>query len=347
MNTFKSLLPEILDYFGKAELAAADLRPRTLSLCGSPIRITFASEMLEAGLFAAFEHLEVVENNAAPLFRIFVCDRSLLNRDLPSWTQLEDFSAADQKMLMYNSGTVHALYNPDSRVFSLIETVSGRSWYYLPIAADLPYYEKAAPMRMLLHWWCETAGRVLVHAAAIGWASKALLLAGRGGSGKSTTAILAAHSGFSFLGDDYVVLDNARGPAVWSAYNSIKFRWEMLERFPSARSLFVNDPKVDEKGYFYMHRTYPDRLALALPLAAVLLPAIERREKTTFVRLPATRGLLSLAASSIFQMPGSGAPTLKKLADILRETPVYQMSLGTDNEEIAQALRDFLSRKDP
>jgi hypothetical protein len=105
----------------------------------------------------------------------------------------------------------------------------------------------------------------------------------------------------------------------------------------------VNHPKADDKGYFYLHETHPESLVRTLPLKAVLLSTIERLDKTTFVRLPSTKGLLSLAASSIFQMPGSGGPTLKKLADILRDIPVYQMSLGTDNEEIAQALRDFLT----
>jgi hypothetical protein len=197
-------------------------------------------------------------------------------------------------------------------------------------------------MRMLLHWFCETTGLVLVHAAAVGWDSRAVLLAGRGGTGKSTTAMLAVQSGFSFLGDDYVILDNARGPAVLSTYNSVKFRWEMLERLPLAGKLSVNDPQADEKGYFYMDKTHPDSLAIKLPLKAILLPAIERRSKTTFVRFPSTKGLLSLAASSIFQMPGSGRLTLKRLADILRDTPVYQMSLGTDNMEIAESLRNFL-----
>ena len=342
MIKFETLLPEILTYFSDVELAV-DLKQRTLSLCGRQVRMAYSSEILETNLFKAFEHLETIRNAAVPAFLVFVCDRNALNRNLPGWKQLTEFSARDKKILMYNAGNIHALYNPDSQVFSLIDTASGRGWYYLLRAADMPYYEKAAPMRMLLHWWCEMSGLVLVHAASVGWDSSAALLAGRGGTGKSTTAMLAAQSGFSFLGDDYVILDDSNGPAVLSAYNSVKFRWEMLERLPAAETLSVNDPHTDEKGYFYMHHTHQDSLAKRLPLKAVLLPAIEWQSKTTFVRLPTARGLLSLAASSIFQMPGSGKQTLKKLADILKDTPVYQMSLGTDNAEIAQTLKDFLS----
>ena len=343
MIKFESFLPEILTYFGNAEIAANDLRRRTLSFCGRQVRIVYSSEILETSLFKAFEHLENIENATAPVFQIFVCDGKVLNTDLPGWKQLEKLSGKEKKLVMYNEASIHALYNPDSQVFSLIDTDSGRGWYYLPQAANLPYYEKAAPMRMLLHWWCEMAGLVLVHAAAVGCDSRAVLLAGCGGTGKSTTAMLAAQSGFDFLGDDYVVLDNTHGPAVLSAYNSIKFRWEMIERIPSAETLSVNAPEADEKGYFYMHQTHRDSLVKTMPLKAVLLPAIEQQSKTTFTRLPSTRGLLGLAASSIFQMPGSGKQTLKRLADILRYTPFYQMSMGIDNAEIAESLRDFLS----
>jgi hypothetical protein len=342
MINFESLLPEILTYFGKAELASKDLRQRVLSFSGRRIRIGYSSGILENNLFKAFEHLETVDHYATVTFNIFACDSNVLNSDLPGFVQLEDLSAKEKKILMYNDETIHALYNPDSRVFSLVDTAMGRGWYYLSQAADIPFYEKAAPMRMLLHWWCETAGLVLVHAAAVGWNSKAALLAGRGGTGKSTTATLAVQSGFSFLGDDYVIIENSSVPTVLSAYNSIKFRWEMLDRLPAVETLCVNN-HIDEKGYFYLHDTNPDSLVRKLPLKAVLLPVIEGKRKTDFVRVPSSRGLLGLAASSIFQMPGSGKQTLKRLADIIKDTPVYQMSLGMDNAEIVEALEKFLS----
>jgi len=139
-----------------------------------------------------------------------------------------------------------------------------------------------------------------------------------------------------------VIIENSSVPTVLSAYNSIKFRWEMLDRLPAVETLCVNN-HIDEKGYFYLHDTNPDSLVRKLPLKAVLLPVIEGKRKTDFVRVTSSRGLLGLAASSIFQMPGSGKQTLKRLADIIKDTPVYQMSLGMDNAEIVEALEKFLS----
>jgi hypothetical protein len=346
LNEFKSLLPEITLYFTQAETLAADLRRRTISLGGTDVTLTYSSKILEYSLFKAFEHLECAEKDTAVnAFRIFACDKDALKSDMPGYAYIAELSDRENKILMYNSENIHALYNPGSGIFSLVNIYSRRGWYYLPQAEDLPFYEKAAPMRMLLYWLCETERLVLVHAAAVGWDSGALLFAGRGGTGKSTTAMLAVESGFSFLGDDYVVLENSGSPAVLSVYNSVKFCWEMLDRLPSAGKFSVNDSQADEKGYFFLLDKYKDSLVRKLPLKAVLLPLIEKRRKTSFVRVSSNRGLLGLAASSIFQMPGSGKNTLKRLAEILKDTPVYQMSLGTDNKEIATSLKDFLCQE--
>lgn len=341
MNEFETILPEIIAYFDESRKKAAGIRKRLIFI-GSTILLTYSSDILEYSLFKAFEHLEVTGTDADAAFTIFACDSDVLGYDLPGYDWLNEISANKKEIITYNSGDIHALYNPQSGIFSLFDNERNRGCYYLPKAGDIPFYEKAAPMRMLLHWWCEKSGLVLVHAAAIGEDTSAVLLAGRGGMGKSTTALLAARHGFKFLGDDYVILENNAGPLVYSAYNSIKFRWEMLERMPAAGEFSLNNQN-DKKGYYFLYDKNPDALIRRLPLKAVLLPAIAGNQKTSFDRLSQSRGLMGLAASSIFQMPGSGKQTLKTLAGILKDIPVYQMSLGKDNTEIINALKRFMA----
>ena len=50
-------------------------------------------------------------------------------------------------------------------------------------------------MRALFHWIMEDRGRALVHAAAVGRSDGGLLIVGRGGSGKSTTALVVRGPG--------------------------------------------------------------------------------------------------------------------------------------------------------
>ena len=192
MNDAVSLLSGILSFFEEAECRAAEARQRWLSLCDRSIRITYTSRTLEDLLFRALAHLEASEDVRKPAFRIFACDRNALGRDVPGWVSLEWLSLSGARTVAYNDRDFHLLYNPSGPVLSVVDGTSRRGWYYVPLASGLPFYEKAAPMRMILHWFCESYGCTLVHAAAIGWRSRAVILAGRGGSGKSTTALLAA-----------------------------------------------------------------------------------------------------------------------------------------------------------
>jgi len=183
LNEFKSLLPEIITYFTQAETVAADLRRRIISLDGTDVILTYSSKTLEHNLFKAFEHLECPEKDTIfNAFRIFACDKNVLKSDMPGYAYIGELFDRGNETLK----NIHALFNPGSGIFSLVDINLRRGWYYLPQAADLPFYEKATPMRMLLHWLCETEGLVLVHAASVGLDLGALLFAGRGGTGKST-----------------------------------------------------------------------------------------------------------------------------------------------------------------
>jgi hypothetical protein len=199
---------------------------------------------------------------------------------------------------------------------------------------------------------------VLIHAAAVGWDNKAVLLCGPGGSGKSTTALLCALGGMAYLGDDYVVIENRsvdelakagqklEHPFVISVYNSAKFRWDMLARIPEMKDRHANRPEEDDKGFLFLDRYEGVEVARAIPLKAILVPKVALLQKTAFSDILPSRALLSLASSTVFQMPGSGQATLRRSAEILRQLPAYGMALSSHNEEIIHAMKDFILQLD-
>ena len=95
---------------------------------------------------------------------------------------------------------------------------------------NLPYWETAAPFRILFHWWSQSFGGQISHAAAVGRDGKGVLLAGRGGSGKSTTAICCVDAGMEYVGDDYVLLTRTPTPTAHSLYNSAKIHTAFLRQ---------------------------------------------------------------------------------------------------------------------
>jgi hypothetical protein len=65
------------------------------------------------------------------------------------------------------------------------------------------------------------AGRVPVHASAVMFGRRAVVLAGRSGAGKSSLALAADRAGFSVLSDDTVFVQTAPAFALWALPQAI------------------------------------------------------------------------------------------------------------------------------
>ena len=107
------------------------------------------------------------------------------------------------------------------------------------------------------------------------------MLAGRSGSGKSTTALASLlNHGWRFVADDYCVVRNGTNrPIVHSLYCSAKIDGTMSAAFADlccgAYSVDgTRDP--EEKLVLNLHRSASERLLKELPLRAILLPRILR-----------------------------------------------------------------------
>ena len=97
-------------------------------------------------------------------------------------------------------------------------------------------------------------------------ASGGVLIAGKSGSGKSTTTLACLTSGLLYAGDDYVLADVAAEPYVHSLYSTAKLVPDNCDRFPQLRPLVSNPDKLDEqKALIYLRealsRQYCPRLS--------------------------------------------------------------------------------------
>jgi len=329
------------------------------------LQIIYGDEALYNKFSPAFRHIEIdccapssMElSSAVSAFSVYVESQATFDTS-SLMKEVKNQSGLDNKIVTYNQGESHLLYNPVSGFLSIVDMDAGIGLYIVADMAAIPYFELAAPMRMILHWWCESHGKVLIHAAAVGWDNKAVLLCGPGGSGKSTTALLCALGGMAYLGDDYVVIENRsvdglakagqklEEPFIISIYNSAKFRWDMLARIPEMKDRHDNEPEEDDKGFLFLDRYEGVEVARAMPLKAILVPKVALLQKTVFSDILPSRALLSLASSTVFQMPGSGQATLRRSAEILRQLPAYGMALSSHNEEITHAMKDFILQLD-
>jgi hypothetical protein len=320
-------------------------KKRRIKINDKIIQFFFMSEEDAEDIMLPFEHL--ITNDEVAFFKdafdVYVFHSNGTKNYFPIWEILEKHASEDKKLQIYNNNQFHMLYNYESKVLTAVDKEKKEAYYYIPSLKDRPYYEKAAPMRMIFHYWAQSQGLILLHGASVGFDNKGLLMAGRGGTGKSTTALSAALAGFDYIGDDYIIAD-PNSKVIYSIYGSSKIRWSTEEIIPDVKELTINSRIKDEKGIFFLDRKEGFKLKKSIELKAVLLPVITGGNETFFVKTKGTEALMSLASSTIFQMPGSGKEILSGISKLIKDIPQYNVRLSNRPEEINEKLKEIINQ---
>lgn len=218
---------------------------------------------------------------------------------------------------------------------------TGYLWY--PDLGSLPAWALASPFRIPLSWLANRHGMQIVHAAAVAVDGRAALLAGAGGSGKSTTALACALSGMSYLGDDYCLVEPTSND-VHMLYKSAKLLKRSLEILPSVRPWLVNADRIgQEKGVMFLDSADLP-LASSAALAAILLPRVSGRERTELKRATSRDALHAILPSTVGGLMGGTAVTPSLLMKLAGSAPVYHLELGTDIRSVVDVIASVLER---
>ena len=120
-----------------------------------------------------------------------------------------------------------------------------------------------------------------MHAAAVGSECGAALITGKGGLGKSTTALSCLGKGLNYVGDDYVVVQLDPFARVHSLYCTAKLNWDQMARFPRFADLAKkHDHPESEKAVMYLYPEMRGQIVRSLPLKAIMTPHISDRPQT-------------------------------------------------------------------
>ena len=230
-----------------------------------------------------------------------------------------------------NKGRIRVVvgFNPNS--LGLLDVQQNLALYWVDESHQLPYYERVSPVKAILHWWMGDHSRQFVHSGAVGIATGGVLLAGKGGSGKSTTTLGCLEAGMLYAGDNYCLVSTAPVPYVYGLYNTATLRGVAdMERFPGMMPHFSNTDRLDtEKAMIFLYKYCPERLATGFPLKAILVPRITGQPET---RLRATTDKVAFAAlapSTLSQLPGASQAAIQRMLDLVRKTPCYELEVGT------------------
>src|ERR1700687_2215144 len=211
----------VRELFARAAQAAGGCVERYYSIGGRTITLSFAGPALVPSITRALDHL-AVDQKPLPELTILIWDSASTGQSMarPPW---EPEALLPRGVIQgYNDERIYTAFQHGSSAVSLFDAQGDLGIFWVPTADDLVYWEKGAPLRTILHWWFSNNNRQLVHAAAIGMDGRGVLVGGKGGSGKSTTALSCLDSQLSYGGDDYSLLGFDAERIVYSLYNSAK-----------------------------------------------------------------------------------------------------------------------------
>jgi hypothetical protein len=344
---------QIYRSFQKAEKATKQLS-YFYNFGGYIICLRFAGDALVEPLTSALAHL-ATEPTTNPALTICVWDTistrikmPLLVSMLLEIVRLRWWVCLDprQEIKGYQSERIMTTFNPWENILNAIDTKKNIAIYWIKDGSQLPYYEKGSPFRTILNWWMQKHQRQYLHAGAIGFADGGILLVGKGGSGKSTTALACINSELTYASDDYCLLGMEPIPYIYSLYNTGKLKSaEDLQRFPHLVPLITNSDRLDrEKVTIFLYQNYPQKIISGFPLRAIFLPKVTGKKETNLKPTTSIEALKAIAPSTIFQLAGSGSETMETLVKLVKLVPCYVLEVGTDMNQIPQIIRAFLQQ---
>ena len=241
---------------------------------------------------------------------------------------------------------VEAWFQPYEATISLYDHGAATGYFCVRASASLPPWESAAPLRALMRWVLVDHGLHLVHAAAVGDDRGALLLAARGGSGKSTSTALCAAAGMLTTGDDYVVLSppcpEQPVPSVQSLYRTLKLSDGVLaRRFAGLGSRAAGNGKRSA----WIDELAPLAQVPSMSVVAVVVPSVaETATESSFGPLTAAGAIRGLGPSTVLQLPGRADEALVAMSALVNAVPAFEAQLGRDLDRIPRDLTSLLDR---
>ncbi|HEY8155182.1 MAG TPA: hypothetical protein VII72_13735 [Myxococcota bacterium] len=339
------------DVLESAEQASRGSAPeQAFRLCDALVTLRVAGGDFEAHLTRALRHAGAPPGGAAvPALRVFALDgRAAAGRLPPVWP----FSYADQRHLerlhVSADRRVYVRLDEDTRTWQVFDRARRRAAIWTEDASRLPDWEQSFPLRTLLNWLLAPSPASLAHAAVVCDGERGLLLAGPGGSGKSTTTVACLEIGMQTCGDDFVAVTGGAAPRAHALFDTVKLDERSLALFPHLAPHAVGPgPARGSKARIHLSELCPARLRPSCSLAAIVVPRVAPGEPTRVAPLAKTAALRALVPSTVFLTRGAELETAAKLGALVRTLPTWDLCIGGAPDEAARALRALLAEGSP
>ena len=332
----------LTEYFKAVDrrLIREGLMPRSsfrVNICNKLIDLYFPNEPLAesgASCIEAFITDKKGEPDATFLYWYDRCDAYLPKGE-------GEFSSVWQSA--DDTGTLKIGTDDDSLVGC--DVARQRYYFARPEPATSAYLKSRHIMVNAFARWARYNGMLLLHAAAVGAGGNGVLIAGRGGSGKSTFAVSCLAQGLDFVSDDYTLI-TADGPLeAKPLYSVVALREDMYKSFPQ-----LGSPMLESDGSFRGGKPQfcvpKERFSESLDIKALVMPVIAFDEEPSISRVSPGKIMTQLIHSTITQIEfRRDTALIQQMLRRLSSLPIYEMRMSTDLAKNPAFLRRFIEKE--
>lgn len=334
---------DLADRFGR-RIETEGLIEHRFLVAEQPVTFRFAGGRLVEDLTASFAHLPTHDDSGGLTVNCWVADP---DDELPPLPQEAFPETSLARRVDPADASLRTHYDWEGRTILVHDLDTATAWRCCADPDLIPWWERAAPLRMSLAWHLDQNGSSFLHGAAVTRAEDAALIVGPGGSGKSTTALSCLLAGFGYLGDDYCV-SSADGERVHSVYGSAKLAPVGLDAVEGFETLRADADDMigthGEKLVVWPNRVLADRMVASARIRAVVAPTVGTTTDSHLEPISPGVALAALAPSTILQLPGIGSLSLEHMAALTTAVPCWGLTLGSDRDGVVAAIDEVIER---
>lgn len=332
----------VQDLFKEAQMNASHFPDFFFKVDRFIIRLVFAGESLYPELTRVFSHLRIISPLEADL-TVFCWDSVSTSSSIPWTPSMKKPVGRENDIFYFNSDDIYFSYNHTSGILNMLNTENNTGIFWIEDYRELPLYEITSAFKNLINWWFYRKHFYLVHSAAVGVDGRGVLIAGKGKTGKSTTAMACFQDGMAYAGDDYVLLSKETEFRISSLYSAVKLEDnEIFQTFGLKMESCLSDPFYKKKILF-LNDLDQSRMADGFLLRALVIPRINNRSEMGLRVLPPAQAFREMAPSSLFQQMGHKVEVVNFLAELTRNIPCYRLTLSRDIHQIPGVIKTLIS----
>lgn len=281
-------------------------------------------------------------NNSKPLLPATILSTNFGDLGLPhfKWIETTLDAVALDSMLKNTPYRLHI--DSQYQVYSIFDRKLSRGIQLRHSSSQKPPWETGGPLRIFIHWHLAKLSRPLIHAGSLAVGNTGVLIAGPGGSGKSSTVISGIFSELGSVGDDYISVEINSQILLRPVFKIMKVDPARLLAIGIKTTADLNWQNKVELNFSELSRGLTNNLIEA---KALLLPKICNRKKSRLLRASSKQAFLSLTPSAMSQLPGDWDHLFRSGAEISRRLPCYVLELGVDPKEIAVCIKSFITQE--